>query len=114
MNSRRMLLICELKYWLINRLSQSDVLYVSPEANAGDTKKLRAKDADDDDASWCCRNSLNDGNQSLARRFCDTKCTFARFTSSVMTRGARFGPMNDAIVLCSAIQDCGQHKKQYA
>lgn len=108
MNSRRIDLMCALKYWLISRLSHSDVLYVSPDANAGDRKKLRAKDADDDEASWCCRNSLNDGNQSLVRRFCEMKCTFARFTSSVMTRGARLGPMNDAIVLCSATQDCGQ------
>lgn len=68
MNSRRMLLICALKYWLMRRLSQSDVLYVRPDANAGERKKLRANDADDDDASWCCRASLNDANHSLARR----------------------------------------------
>lgn len=105
MNSRRILLICELKYWLISKLSQSDVLYARPDANAGDMKKLRANDAEHDDASCCCRAALNDGNQSLARRLWLTKCTFARFTSSVMTRGARFGPISDRMVLCSAMHD---------
>lgn len=106
MNSRKMLLMCELKYWLMSKLSQSEVLYVSPDANAGDRKKLRVNDVDDDDASWCCRSSLKDGNQRLAVRFCVMKCTFARLMSSVMIRGARWGPMHDAIVLCSATQDC--------
>ena len=36
MNSRKMLLSIGLKYWLIIKLSQSDVEYVKPDANAGD------------------------------------------------------------------------------